>query len=82
MWAEGVHSHRSEMDRLKVKQVAAATGLVVEQVKVPLPCLYFSLVTTTRDVFENVEVSDASFCVAYHNLSLFCPLFVFYFTCF
>ncbi|CAL8298174.1 unnamed protein product [Merluccius merluccius] len=34
MWAEGVHSHRTETDRLKVKQVAAATGLVVEQVKV------------------------------------------------
>ena len=34
MWADGVHSHRSEMDKLKVKQVAAATGLVVEQVKV------------------------------------------------
>ncbi|CAL8255524.1 unnamed protein product [Lota lota] len=34
MWAEGVHSYRSEMDKLKVKQVAAATGLVVEQVKV------------------------------------------------
>ncbi|CAL8368548.1 unnamed protein product [Gadus morhua 'NCC'] len=34
LWAEGVHSYRSEMDKLKVKQVAAATGLVVEQVKV------------------------------------------------
>ncbi|KAJ3610694.1 hypothetical protein NHX12_022786 [Muraenolepis orangiensis] len=34
MWVEGVQSHRTETERLKVMEVAAATGLVVEQVKV------------------------------------------------
>ena len=34
LWADGVHSYRSETDKVKVKEVAAATGLVAERVKV------------------------------------------------
>ncbi|KAM4614816.1 uncharacterized protein ACJ7VT_010059 [Polymixia lowei] len=34
MWAEGVQNHSSEENKLKVQQVAAATGLVDEQIKV------------------------------------------------
>ncbi|XP_056148299.1 uncharacterized protein LOC130123196 [Lampris incognitus] len=34
MWAEGVRNYSSEPNKLKVQQVAAATGLVDEQIKV------------------------------------------------